>query len=91
MSDLISRLELIDRKVLKAAISNSPLIDFTDDDIFELIDSIPTSLSIRQGEWIRDVEHYNVICSVCKYKSIIWNANFCPNCGADMMKGDNNG
>ncbi|MBQ1457662.1 MAG: hypothetical protein IIZ20_04095 [Butyrivibrio sp.] len=33
--------DLISRSALKEAVSNSPLIDFTDDDIFELIDNAP--------------------------------------------------
>ena len=37
------------------------------------------------GEWIHSTaEKYHVICSLCNYKSIIWNANYCPGCGADM-------
>lgn len=34
--------DLISREALKKAISNNPLIDFTDDDIFKIIDSLPT-------------------------------------------------
>lgn len=35
-------MRLIDADALKPAFSNSPLIDFTDDDIFEVIDNAPT-------------------------------------------------
>ena len=35
-------MRLIDADALKEAISNNPLIDFTDDDIFRLIDYAPT-------------------------------------------------
>ena len=35
-------MRIINADELKKAISNSPLIDFTDDDIFELIDNLPT-------------------------------------------------
>jgi hypothetical protein len=36
------KMRLIDADALKEAISKHPLIDFTDDDIFELIDNAPT-------------------------------------------------
>ena len=35
-------MKFINADELKKAISNSPLIDFTDDDIFKLIDNAPT-------------------------------------------------
>ena len=35
-------MKLIDGDALKKEISNSPLIDFTDDDIFKMIDYAPT-------------------------------------------------
>ena len=35
-------MRLIDTDYLKEAISNNPLIDFTDDDLFEIIDNAPT-------------------------------------------------
>lgn len=43
------------------------------------------------GKWIHSsAKKYHVICSLCKYESVIWNANFCPNCGADMKGGADN-
>jgi hypothetical protein len=42
------------------------------------------------GHWNHsDAKEYYVICSLCKYESIIWNAKFCPGCGA-YMRGDDN-
>ena len=35
-------MRLIDADALKNAISNNSLIDFTDDDIFEIVDNAPT-------------------------------------------------
>lgn len=35
-------MRLINADALKETITNNPLIDFTDDDIFELIDNAPT-------------------------------------------------
>lgn len=35
-------MRLIDADALKEAVTNNPLIDFTDDDIFKLIDNAPT-------------------------------------------------
>lgn len=35
-------MRLIDADYLKEAISNNSLIDFTDDDLFEIIDNAPT-------------------------------------------------
>lgn len=58
----------------------------------EWIDFKHMTMERPQGHWIHsETSKYYKICSVCNYQCIIWNANFCPNCGADMMKGDNNG
>lgn len=42
-----------------------------------------------QGEWERvrvDKTHYNYVCSECGYKAEFRKGNFCPNCGAQMIK-----
>lgn len=58
----------------------------------ELIESMPTA-DVREnvhGEWVntRPPEMSdNIVCSVCGYDSIA-SYSFCPNCGADMRKGE---
>lgn len=43
-----------------------------------------------QGRWIHSAaKKYYAICSLCSYESIIWNADFCPGCGARMQKDEN--
>ena len=57
------------------------------------IDTAPTvKLKRTQGKWIKDYTHEehggaSIVCSICSY-SIPNKSNFCPNCGADMRKGD---
>lgn len=48
------------------------------------------------GEWI--YKNDNILmptgyweCSVCKEGRLMYEENFCPNCGADMRKGETNG
>lgn len=80
-------MKLIDGDALKEAVSNHPLIDFTDDDIFELIDKAPTVEPERpQGEWIF-VSRQCYKCPFCNELSK--GKNYCPNCGAWMKKGGN--
>ena len=79
-------MRLIDADALKKAVSNSPLIDFTDDDIFELIDNAPT-VERPHGKWlpnyISQFTNPGRSCSLCN-KTVEFSENFCPNCGADM-------
>ena len=92
-------MRLIDADDLKTSISNNPLIDFTDDDLFEIIDNEPTVEERPQGEWDYEQVAFYGICSNCGvavtsnladiflYEEIgkcPYNTNFCPNCGADM-------
>ena len=68
-------MKLIDGDALKKAISNHPLIDFTDDDLFKLIDNAPTveypfyaeAYQTGYEEGIGDLNNaINMIKSVCK-------------------------
>ena len=83
-------MRLIDADDLKTSISNNPLIDFTDDDLFEIIDNEPTVEERPQGEWIYkefDVESgisHSYWCSNCGEPKSQWCDNFCQRCGADM-------
>ena len=83
-------MRLIDADDLKTSMSNNPLIDFTDDDLFEIIDNEPTVEERPQGEWIYkefDVESgisHSYWCSNCGEPKSQWCDNFCQRCGADM-------
>ena len=80
-------MRLIDADALKEAVSNSPLIDFTDDDIFELIDNAPT-VEKPQGEWIAQGKEY-IECNNCNTwfkKRYLPYGNFCCKCGAKMKE-----
>lgn len=41
------------------------------------------------GEWINLMGHQ--VCSICGYKNDIVPTNFCPNCGAQMIRGEQDG
>ena len=47
---------------------------------------------VRHGRWIASHDEF-CACSICKYPVYVgWNqTNYCPNCGAKMDGGDNNG
>ena len=49
------------------------------------IDNAPTVEERPKGKWI--VEHDRVHCFPCGHEQN-YPSNFCPNCGADMRKGD---
>ena len=86
-------MRLIDADELKKAISDNGYSHYFE--IFKIIDNAPRiNIPIRyKGEWIEREQKtmgaiisYNV-CSYCHMKqSIKW--KFCPDCGADMRKGD---
>lgn len=67
-------MKLIDANELKKAIKNSPLIDFTDDDIFELIDNAPTvkrpSLILKDIS-DEDIENFKLIWQRATSKGIL--------------------
>ena len=44
----------------------------------------------KKGEWQHDGSHWKnrFICSVCGYKLFDAPTNYCPNCGADMRRGE---
>lgn len=88
-------MRLIDANALKEVISNNPLIDFTDDELFEIIDNAPTVEARSQGKWIERTERITLDtyyeCSNCKepwttIEGTPWQnmMNYCPNCGAKM-------
>lgn len=52
--------------------------------ICALIDNIPTVYP-KQGEW--KLDSLGAYCSECGSHPD-YSSNFCPNCGADMQKGD---
>lgn len=79
-------MKLIDADALKEAVSKHPLIDFTDDDIFELIDNAPT-VERPQGEWLIECGNtFHFSCSQCGCAGSQWD-KFCRHCGAKMQKG----
>ena len=47
---------------------------------------------VRHGRWIASHDEF-CACSICKYPVYVgWNqTNYCPNCGAKMDGGDENG
>ena len=67
----------------------------------KLIDDAPTVEvePMRRGRWEHYKTMHNIVCSVCKshrpYKKtergyhVVWNANYCPNCGTKMEKDAN--
>ena len=61
----------------------------------EDIDVMPTIEERKTGEWIRKISVVDCAtfvgdeCSQCGYFKSMGQANFCPNCGADM-RGRNN-
>lgn len=54
---------------------------------------------VRYGRWEHYKTMHNIVCSVCKshrpYKKtergyhVVWNANYCPNCGTKMEEDAN--
>ena len=65
-----------------------------------IVDSMPTIEPEREtGEWIHDGKAFAggcdwMYCSVCGHMDIDvpnTRTNFCPNCGADMRGGEQNG
>lgn len=65
------------------------------------IDDMPTidAEPVRHGQWEHYKTMHNIVCSVCKshrpYKKtergyhVVWNANYCPNCGTKMEEDAN--
>lgn len=42
-------------------------------------------LDAPEAYWIKEkASKFTVVCSGCDYESIIWNARYCPHCGARM-------
>ena len=57
------------------------------DQALDLINALPSAQSERKkGEWIK-VDPHIVVCPFCKHASSP--KNFCADCGADLMGGNN--
>ena len=89
MSDLISRSELL-RHI-------SFVFEYTDTYNYKLlkhiVDSLPTVQERPKGEWEEKNDRYGYFCSVCGEllpcsEEYDFRTDFCPNCGADMRKGE---
>ena len=87
MSDLISR------SALASKIRTLADYDYHDarrqafKQCLDYIHNMPTieAVEVKHGEWkMRGGKAY---CSECNYLTLEVEANFCPNCGADMRKG----
>lgn len=87
--------DLISREALKKAFEDIQEVSecgkYVTDEMFELIDNAPT-VERPQGRWVEDIEHTEhgqsgIMCSICKEHSMV-HKNFCPNCGASMVRGD---
>ena len=72
-------------------------------EVFELIDEVPTAdvVEVKHGKNICDtvIGHCEFKCSICGADALSvscgsldgGNFNYCPNCGADMRGGSNDG
>ena len=92
--DCIRRADLIDKTIKR----NSIWLKITDSrgmNLQEIIDELPSVTPTRKhGKWtlvsINDMALNMYCCSLCGDKTYA-DTNFCPNCGADMRKEQNNG
>lgn len=95
-----------DREKLARILFNSPNLSTlynSFDEFEEAADHlIANSVVVREkGDWIEDGYYGNpFVCSYCGHEGCYsgnyddkdyYYTNFCPNCGADMRKGENNG
>ena len=78
---------LIDADALNNKFAESSRYD--GDEVLEIINKAPT-VERPKGEWI---EHYDctdgftwLTCSRCMFKAYEEDYHYCPNCGADMRK-----
>ena len=88
---------MIDADALKEYIHNQdgrPFIGITIGEAFQMmVDEQPTIEERKTGEWIRKISVVDCAtfvgdeCSQCGYFKSMGQANFCPNCGADMRGG----
>lgn len=64
----------------------------TDVHIMDTDDVVKVFVPVRHGRWIASNDEF-CACSICKYPVYVgWNqTNYCPNCGAKMDEGDENG
>ena len=86
--------DLIDRQAAKDAVANLPNCynGFSDTYdkayIIDVLDEVPSAQPERKkGKWIYK-DYDLVICSECgaEYNWIVYRANFCEECGADMRE-----
>ena len=96
-------MRLIDADDVKELLIGLDSLPF-EEEVDELIDRLPTveakpSREWEECDWVRYDKHGKCIhpkealrCSNCSNafkKELLWKANFCPNCGADM-RGEKN-
>ena len=85
MDDLISRQAAIDAVNKYRQIADGIYFGLTDtDSVLSAIINLPSAQYIVTT-WRSD-GLYSLICPVCGYRKVVW-TNFCPNCGARMIKG----
>ena len=79
---------LIDGDALFRSIEEAEWYNNADrDEIAEkLVLNAPTIEERRQGYWVKF--GWSVCCSECDYEMAFVTRNFCPNCGAKMMEGE---
>ena len=98
MDDLISRQAAID--ALHMHLMYRMGTDSNKKRLDEWINNLPSAQPERnRGYWIEVDDHYNRIsgrCSVCGWESHMYEddvvgMDFCPNCGARLQEGEENG
>ena len=90
---------LIDADALKSDIQDNYVFygfRYLLNDFLDAIDKQPT-VEPRKGMWMFSPDHAEGICTCCNYKIygrpyqntyLIVPYNFCPNCGASMVRGE---
>lgn len=94
-------MRLIDADALIRELNNShyPGAPYVDAGISIAIGKVcdaPTIDHVRKGKWIKGTGENGVstslFCSRCNYENRLWYEwNYCPNCGAKMGEGEQNG
>lgn len=89
-------LDCVSRRAAMIVIENSGLDDDSKDTVVRVLEQLPSAQPQRKkGKWIRKISVVDCAtfvgdeCSQCGYFKSMGQANFCPNCGADM-RGDSN-
>lgn len=84
-----------EKRLISIKVRHAPTVDISKEvwnRSNELLNKRLSYLGRPQGEWIYSHDTFSKrICNKCNYSQIIVDGmayNFCPNCGADMQKGD---